>query len=150
MNPARPWLTVSSATGTTSTLTRPPEPKLPPPPPLRSPLYDIFWGLHKADLHVPPQKICHTRAVTLGMGGKIMVVRSPRPASLTGCRWILRRSFANVCAWEGWVVVVPFCGAIRYSGENLVKIRWNSGEFWWISGEILAKRANKQETHNKS
>ena len=30
------------------------EPKLPPPPPLQSPLYEIFWGLHQAVLHVRP------------------------------------------------------------------------------------------------
>ena len=50
------------------------EPKLPPPPPLKSPLYDIFWGLHKADLYVPPKKICHTRAIIVGVGGEILVV----------------------------------------------------------------------------
>ena len=48
--------------------------KLPPPPPLQSSLYDVFWGLHKADLYVPPQKICHTGAVIVGVDGEIMVV----------------------------------------------------------------------------
>ena len=38
-------------------------------------LYGIFWGLRKADLSVPPQKICHTGAVVLGVGGEILVVK---------------------------------------------------------------------------
>ena len=43
-----------------------------------------------------------------------------------------------------------FQGApIRYSGENPVKFCRNSGDFWWNSGEILAKRAKLQETHKK-
>ena len=39
-------------------------------PPLQSPLYDIFWGLHKAGLYVPPQKICHTGAIIVGWVGE--------------------------------------------------------------------------------
>ena len=35
------------------------EPNLPPSTPLQSPPYDIFWGLHKAALHVPPQKMSY-------------------------------------------------------------------------------------------
>ena len=50
-------------------------PEFPPPPPLHSHLYGIFWGLRKADLSVPPQKICHTGAVVLGVGGEILVVK---------------------------------------------------------------------------
>ena len=50
------------------------EPKLQPPPPLGCPLYEICWGLRKADLYVPPQKVCHTGAVIVGPSGEFMVV----------------------------------------------------------------------------
>ena len=68
-------------------------PESPPPPPLRSPLYEILWELHRADPCVPPRKLCHTGAVIVGggwgnYGSQDMYASGPswrRPRSPGGC-----------------------------------------------------------------
>ena len=68
---SRPWIGKKSKEEESSW-----EPKLPPPPPLQSPLCEICWWLHEAVWYVPPQKLCHTGVVIVGVGGNIMVLSS--------------------------------------------------------------------------
>ena len=51
-------------------------PNFHPRPHYRAPLYEICWGLHEVVLYVPPQNICRTGAVIVGVGGEIMAVNS--------------------------------------------------------------------------
>ena len=60
-----------------------------PHPHYRAPMYEICSGLQKAVLHVPPQKICHTGAVIVGVGGEFLVVKQAKlvfwPMAFIGC-----------------------------------------------------------------
>ena len=93
------------------------EPEFPPSPPLRSRLHEIRWGLHKAGLRLPPQRIRHTGPVIVGM--VIIIIISSSSSIVI----ILSSSLSLLSFIIIVVVIVMICISINI---NIVRGGWGN------------------------